>query len=113
MFVTKVKMKYDEYPILQIHWEEFEDKLGWHGNCVIWKSKNEKEKCEHEISLRQTMPLGFINVVFDEHPGAGTWAYSSFEGHGITERDLFWANCYAALAIEDNHRRSVKCKNKK
>jgi hypothetical protein len=95
------------YPSLQIRWEQDDDGLGWSGVCTIWTDGNTKVNCqrEHTVTVRQTIPLGGISVIFDGCAG-GSWAYQTFEGHALTERDLEWAACWALLALEDKHRRA-------
>jgi hypothetical protein len=93
------------YPCLHVCWEEDDDGLGWSGKCVIWNDGNTKVNCqrEHTVTVRQTIPLGGITVTFDGCAG-GSWAYQTFEGHTLTERDLEWAACWALLALKDKHR---------
>jgi len=85
---------------LQIMWVADEDSHGWKGQCTVWKDRKDKIAEGHIVSLRQGQPLGSISVNLDECKG-GAWVFHSFEGTGITERDLQWATAWAAIAIRD------------
>jgi hypothetical protein len=83
-------------------WYKDEDGLGWKGHLCFF-DKNEKLCDKHCISLRQTIPLGQISVSLDPCKG-GAWKWNSFEGTGITERDLQWAMSWAMWLVLDRHR---------
>jgi hypothetical protein len=84
---------------MSVHWTEDEDGNGWTGVTQVWLDGNTKEGDEHIIHLRQGMPLGSIHVDVDEC-SHGAWAFSSFEGTGLTERDLQWAALYASEVLK-------------
>jgi hypothetical protein len=107
-YVTRTRMGNSEYPSLQVHWIKDGDGLGYNGRCTIWQDGNNKLCDKHTVGIRQSMPLGSISIILDECSG-GAWKYATFEGTGITERDLLWAAAWASLGIEDKHRRSILC----
>ncbi len=94
---------------MSVKWTADSDGHGWRGEVVVWKDHNEKLAEGHRITIRQGQPLGSISMSFDEAVGAGAWKFYSFEGTGITERDLQWATAWAALALRDK----LICSNKK
>ena len=87
------------YPTFSVCWTEDEDGNGWSGVCKVWLDGNTKKDREHTIGLRQTLPLGSISVSVDGS-SHGAWAFSSFEGVGLTERDLQWAALYASETLK-------------
>jgi hypothetical protein len=82
-----------------ITWDENEDKLGWTGTTTEWTDKNTKTNKQHVVNLYQTTPIGGICVDIDQM-SVGTWSFGSFEGTGLTERDLQWAALYTIEAIK-------------
>jgi hypothetical protein len=84
---------------MQVCWTEDADGLGWTGDAVFWTDGNTREPPDHTLSLRQGMPLGSISLAVDEI-SHGAWAYTHFEGAGLTERDLQWAAAYASEALK-------------
>lgn len=87
------------YPSMSVLWTEDEDGNGWTGEATFWTDGNTKEAPTHTIGLRQGQPLGSIHVFTDEF-AHGFWSTTSFEGVGLTERDLQWAAAYAAEPLE-------------
>jgi len=97
---TKTRLGNSPYPSLQITWTEDEDQNGWSGEAKIWTDGNTLKPCgNHTVTLRQGMPLGGIYVDVDGS-SHGCWSGGSFEGAGLTERDLQWAALYAVEAIK-------------
>jgi hypothetical protein len=93
------------FPVFHVQWTRDEDEMGWDGDCFIWDAEG-KEKLKgckgHKISLRQCNPIGLISVTVDPCKG-GALKWRSFEGTGLTERDLFWAAAWALSEIERYH----------
>jgi hypothetical protein len=86
-----------KYPCIIVHWKPDADGHGYKGFASWHDDIGEKEG--HVISIRQTQPLGMISIDFDQCNG-GAWRFHSFEGTGITERDLQWAMAWAASVKE-------------
>ena len=87
------------YPCMTTTWTEDEDGLGWTGSAFLWKDGSTKESGLHEISVRQTTPLGGISAYVDP-VSHGAWAMTKFEGTVLTERDLQWAAAWASAEIK-------------
>jgi hypothetical protein len=81
---------------MHVTWTQDEDGNGWTGEAKFWDDGGTCILPIHSIHLRQAMPLGAIYVAVDEN-AAGGWAMTTFDGAGLTERDLQWA---AAWAVE-------------
>jgi hypothetical protein len=97
---TKTRLENSPYPSLQIIWTEDADQNGWTGEAVIWADGNTQQPCgNHTVTVGQGMPLGAIYVSVDGF-SHGAWSFGSFEGVGLTERDLQWASLYAVEAIK-------------
>jgi len=96
---TSTRLENAPYPRASVYWTEDEDGNGWTGFLSVWDDPNSRREASHEIHLRQGSPLGNIYIDVDPVSG-GAWAFSSFEGHGITERDLEWAALYAVEALK-------------
>lgn len=88
----------DTYPRMQTVWVEDEHGRGWTGSVKIWSDGNTNDSDLHEMSLRQSSPLGGIYAMVDSN-SHGAWASIQFEGTGISERDLQWAAAWAAVEI--------------
>lgn len=88
---------------MSVRWVEDDDGNGWTGEATFWTDGNTKEPPEHTICLRQGQPLGSIHVLVDEC-GHGSWSMTSFEGAGLTERDLQWAAAYAMEPLQQKRR---------
>ena len=98
--VTRTRIENASYPSLQIYWIEDNDQIGWTGKAEIWTDGNTLQPCgNHTITLRQGTPIGSISIAIDEF-SHGAWSYGSFEGAGLTERDLQWAGLYAFESIK-------------
>lgn len=87
------------YPSMNVTWTEDADSNGWTGEATFWADANTPQPPAHRINLRQGQPLGSISVTTDgtEH---GAWSMTSFEGTGLTERDLQWAAAYAMETLK-------------
>jgi hypothetical protein len=93
-----------------VRWYRDKDGLGWKGRMIFYKERKQEKEAQplcknHSITVRQTLPLGGIHVSLDEC-GHGSWQWNSFEGTGLTERDLEWATAWAVWGVLDKHRRS-------
>lgn len=97
--VTRTSLGSPRYPHMQTVWTEDQDFLGWTGSAKIWPSSDECNPDWHEISLRQTTPLGGISAMVDPI-SHGCWASTNFEGTVLTERDLQWAAAWASAEIK-------------
>lgn len=91
----------DRYPSITINWTPSEQwgGGGYEGKLSLWRSGNEKDPREHDVSIGQGAPLGQIMVMFDSVVH-GAWEVGTLDGVGITERDLQWATLWAALALK-------------
>lgn len=87
------------YPSMMVTWVEDADSNGWTGEATFWIDGNTPQPPAHTIILRQGQPLGLIFVATDE-TAHGSWSMTSFEGAGLTERDLQWAAAYAMEALK-------------
>lgn len=96
---TSTSLGNGRYPSMSVSWTEDDDGNGWTGEAAFWTDGNTKEPPAHEISLRQGQPLGSIHIATDPFDH-GCWSMASFEGAGLTERDLQWAAVYAAEALQ-------------
>ena len=96
---TRTRFENSSYPCLSIAWWEDDDQSGWKGTTTTWIDGNTKIEDVHTVSIRQGLPLGSIFVAVDECEH-GAWSFASFEGVGITERDLQWAAIFAVEAIK-------------
>ena len=93
-------MENASYPSLQIYWTEDADQNGWTGKAEIWTDGYTLQPDEnHIITLRQGTPLGSIYVDIDS-TSHGAWSFGSFEGAGLTERDLQWAGMWVVEATK-------------
>jgi hypothetical protein len=97
---TRTQFGNSRYPCLLVGWWQDEDQNGWAGVAQLWNDGKTKVGEEHHIHLRQGQPLGGIYIEVDEVAQAGCWSMASFEGAGITERDLQWATLFAREAIQ-------------
>lgn len=89
------------YPVMTVFWKPEEDGKGWNGEIKIWEDGNtQRDIGEHTVQVRQTTPLGEISVTIDPCTG-GARRFFHFEGTGITERDLQWANAYAIEVLRN------------
>lgn len=101
-FSTRQELKNgDRYPSVSILWEPDPSWGcgGYKGTLTLWRSGNEKDEKTHEVLIGQGAPLGAVTVMFDQ-AGYGVWETASFEGVGVTERDLQWATAWAVLAFK-------------
>lgn len=89
------------YPSVTIIWRKDSSwgGGGWQGTLSLWRSANEKDPHEHTVCIGQGAPLGSVTIMFDS-VGYGAWEIASFEGVGVTERDLQWATLWAVLALK-------------
>ncbi len=89
------------YPAVSIMWREDSSwgGGGWQGTLSVWLSGEEKDPHEHTVAIGQGAPLGSVTIMFDS-VGHGAWEIASFEGVGVTERDLQWATLWAVLALK-------------
>ena len=87
------------YPSMNVNWIEDPDLNGWTGEATFWTDGNTPQPPAHTINLRQGQPLGSISIMTDgtEH---SAWSMTSFDGAGLTERDLQWAAAYAMEALK-------------
>jgi len=98
--ITRTRLENSQYPSLTISWTEDMDGNGWTGVAKIWLDGNTLDNSpSHTVSVGQGTPLGSVHVMVDE-ASHGAWSFNSFEGVGITERDLQWAGLYAVEAIK-------------
>lgn len=89
------------YPCFNIIWTPHDGFPcgGYIGELSLWHGPDDKDAHTHKVAVGQGAPLGNIHFDFDS-VGFGAWEFCSFEGAGITERDLQWATCWAALALK-------------
>ena len=100
-FCTHYKFGNGEpYPAMTILWEEDDSWAcgGFKGTLSMWLSGSEKDPHEHTVRIGQGSPIGRVYVTFDDF-SHGAWRFTSFEGVGVTERDLQWATLWAAEAL--------------
>jgi hypothetical protein len=93
-----------EYPLIQIKWQQTKDKLGWQGDIVIWEKRDKgsvkRNIGKHTVLIRQTIPLGHINIWLDPF-AYGSRASANFFGVEITERDFQWATSWAIALLRN------------
>ena len=89
------------YPAAMIIWQADSSwgGGGWQGTLTVWLSESEKDPHTHTVVIGQGAPLGSVTIMFDS-VGHGAWEIASFEGVGVTERDLQWATLWAVLALK-------------
>lgn len=99
--VTRINYNNDpKAPVtLQVKWEPDEDGRGWAGHCTFYSMRAEGDErvvaSGYSVHIGQTIPLGSIYVNLDRHVS------ETFDGTGLTERDLYWATVWAATAIKN------------
>jgi hypothetical protein len=99
---TRLELKNgSRHPAVQIKWKQDDSWCGggWYGTLSVWKSGDEKDPHEHQVTIGQGSPLGSVIVMFDPF-SHGAWATASFPGVGVTERDLQWATAWAVQALK-------------
>jgi hypothetical protein len=96
---TRTRLGNSHYPTMSVNWTEDDDQNGWTGSVTFWIDGNTENPPKHTINIRQANPLGSIVVFVDEFE-SGCWAMTSFDGSGITERDLQWAAAYSMEALK-------------
>jgi hypothetical protein len=103
---TRTQLENSLYPAMQVSWTEDEDGNGYTGKAVYWADGNTIIPPEHEIHVRQSIPLGMIYTDVDGFD-YGCWASTKFEGVTITERDLQWAAAWASEALKRKRERGL------
>lgn len=83
---------------MTIRWTQDADEHGYTGKVVVWTDGNNREEREFTVEIRQGSPLGSVVLIFEPCNG-GAWMSDSFEGAGISERDLQWATIWTAAAL--------------